>query len=105
MRAYRRSCSIILKPRTSRSGTEEGLSMTIARRTTGIGSLPHHNVDAALEHSFRMGVPFLPQIPIRNPWEFMIAQALEGLPGLQVEKDGSVSLDAAVWAGRARAFQ
>ena len=27
--------------------------------TTGIGSLPHHNVDAALEFSLRMDIPFL----------------------------------------------
>lgn len=73
-------------------------------QTTGIGSLPHHNIDAALEFSFRMGIPFLPQIPIRNPWEFMIAQALEGLPGLELEQGGSVVLDLDVWMGRSRAF-
>ena len=66
-------------------------------RTTGIGSLPHHNVDTALEFSFKMGIPFLPQIPIRNPWEFMIAQAIEGLPGLQLEDEGVVSLNVDVW--------
>ena len=72
--------------------------------TTGIGSLPHHNADAALEHSFRMGIPFLPQIPIRNPWEFMIAQTLEGLPGLQADADGSVTLNTDIWLSRASAF-
>lgn len=72
---------------------------TIAKKawTTGIGSLPHHNVDAALEYSFKMTLPFLPQIPIRNPWEFMIPQALEGLPGLQVEEDGMVTLHVNIW--------
>jgi hypothetical protein len=74
-------------------------------RTSMIGSLPHHNVDAALEYSFRLGIPFLPQIPIRNPWEFMIAQALEGLPGLQAEKDGSAILNGDVWQSRAHTFQ
>ncbi len=60
--------------------------MTTARfPTTGIGSLPHHNIDAALAFSFQATIPFLPQIPIRNPWEYMIAQALEGVPGLEVE--------------------
>src|SRR3954463_3694303 len=73
--------------------------------TTCIGSLPHHNVDAALEYSFRLGIPFLPQIPIRNPWEYMIAQALEGLPGLQVERDGEVKLNFDVWKDRSAAFQ
>lgn len=75
--------------------------MTTARRTTGIGSLPHHNVDSALEYSFRTGIPFLPQIPIRNPWEFMLAQALEGLPGLQLEGDGNVMLNVDIWASQA----
>lgn len=69
--------------------------------TTGIGSLPHPNMDSALAYSFRMGIPFLPQIPIRNPWEFMIAQALEGLPGLGMEADGNVVLNVDIWASRA----
>ncbi len=68
--------------------------------TTGIGSLPHHNIDAALAHSFQTDIPYLPQIPIRNPWEYMIPQALEGLPGLEVEAGGAVVLDLEVWLGR-----
>ena len=58
-------------------------------QTTAIGSLPHHNADAALEYSFRHGIPFLPQMPVRNPWEYMIPQALEGLPGLEVSREGA----------------
>jgi len=73
-------------------------------KTTGIGSLPHHNADAALDYSLRMGIPFLPQIPIRNPWEYMIAQALEGLPGLQADEDGSVTLNTDIWMSRAAVF-
>jgi hypothetical protein len=76
----------------------------VLKRTTGIGSLPHHNADAALDFSFRHGIPFLPQIPIRNPWEYMIAQALEGLPGLQIDADGSVTLNTDVWISRAASF-
>jgi hypothetical protein len=81
--------------------------MTIASNggTTGIGSLPHHNVDAALEFSFRMDIPFLPQIPIRNPWEYMIAQALEGLPGLEATSDGNVSLNVSIWESRTESFR
>lgn len=75
---------------------------TVKRSTTGIGSLPHHNIDAALGYSFQMGIPFLPQIPIRNPWEFMIAQALEELPGLQAETDGTATLDLDIWTSRAK---
>ncbi|MBI3556900.1 MAG: hypothetical protein HY074_11605 [Deltaproteobacteria bacterium] len=73
-------------------------------QTCMIGSLPHHNIDAALAMSMQVDIPFLPQIPIRNPWEFMIAQALEGMPGLNVEEDGSVALDVQVWRGRSHAL-
>lgn len=69
----------------------------MAALTTAIGSLPHHNVDSALEFSFKLGLPFLPQIPIRNPREFMISQALDGLPGLRLESGGFVSLDLGKW--------
>ncbi|HLE01383.1 MAG TPA: hypothetical protein VJB59_14060 [Bdellovibrionota bacterium] len=78
------------------------ITVNPAHATTGIGSLPHHNIDSALDFSFRAGIPFLPQIPIRNPWEFMIAQALEGLPGLEVEKDGAVFLNLDVWKSRSQ---
>lgn len=66
-------------------------------RTTAIGSLPHHNVDAALEFSFGFDIPFLPQIPIRNPWEFMIPQALDGMPGLQIDDEGTATLNRQIW--------
>lgn len=69
-------------------------------RTTCIGSLPHHNFDAALQFAFQSDIPFLPQIPIRNPWEYMLAQALEGVPGLSAETDGSVTLNLDIWETR-----
>ena len=65
--------------------------------TTGVGSLPHHYVDAALEYAFRFDVPFLPQIPVRHPKEFMIVQALEGLPGLTTGEKGEATLNFQVW--------
>jgi hypothetical protein len=65
--------------------------------TTGIGSLPHHNVDSALEFAFRWSLPFLPQIPVRHPKEYMIFQALEGLPGLISRERGEVALDIEAW--------
>ncbi len=83
--------------------TAEALSLV--RGSTTIGSLPHHNVDAALACSFRTSIPFLPQIPIRNPWEYMIAQALEGLPGLQVDRDGTATINLDIWSSRSHAFQ
>jgi hypothetical protein len=78
--------------------------MTTAK-LTGIGSLPHHNADSALEYSFKLTIPFLPQIPIRNPWEYMIAQALEGLPGLSLDSEGQVSLSLSIWESRASDFK
>ncbi len=72
--------------------------------TTGIGSLPHHNIDSALAYSLKFDIPFLPQIPIRNPWEYMVASALEGLPGLMVEKEGLAFLNVEVWEGRSKSF-
>lgn len=76
-----------------------------AGASTAIGSLPHHNIDAALEYAFGFDVPFLPQIPIRNAWEYSIPQGLEGLPGIRVEADGATFLDKTVWVGRAKAFE
>jgi hypothetical protein len=75
-----------------------------ALRTTGIGSLPHHNADTALEFSFKLGIPFLPQLPRRNPGESMIPQALEGLPGLQIDTDGTAILRLDVWQTQSQSF-
>jgi hypothetical protein len=65
--------------------------------TTGIGSLPHPSIDSALEFSFRMGIPFLPQIPLRHSHERMIPQALEKLPGLQLDPEANAFLDLECW--------
>lgn len=65
--------------------------------TTQVGSLPHVTVDASLQYAFRSKVPFLPQIPIKNPAEYMIPQALEGLPGLVSPGKGEVALDFESW--------
>lgn len=72
--------------------------------TSGIGSLPHHNVDSALAYSFGHTIPYLPQIPMRNPWEFMIPCALEGMPGIDVGSGGSARLNMDVWSERVKAF-
>jgi len=69
----------------------------IQNSTTGIGSLPHACVDSAIEFAFRFSIPFLPQIPVRNPKESMIIQALEGIPGISEKADGSPQLDLDLW--------
>ncbi|MFK8139446.1 MAG: hypothetical protein AB8E15_13885 [Bdellovibrionales bacterium] len=66
-------------------------------QTTGIGSLPHINVDAAIQYSFRHDIPFLPQLPIYNPNEYMIYQALEQFPGILKPQKGISHLDLKIW--------
>jgi methionine synthase II (cobalamin-independent) len=62
-------------------------------KTTGIGSLPHHNVDSALDYSFRHDIPFLPQLPFKSPKELMVYQTLFGFPGLELrQKDAVLNL-------------
>ncbi|MGB3195343.1 MAG: hypothetical protein WBC39_08665, partial [Phycisphaerae bacterium] len=60
-------------------------------RATGIGSLPHTDVDEAVEAVFTSApdLPYWPQLPKVSPKEGMNEQALAGLPGLRVE-DGKL---------------
>jgi methionine synthase II (cobalamin-independent) len=76
--------------------------MKTGLRTAAVGSLPHHNVDAALKWVFELDLPTLPQIPKRNSWEYMLPQALEGLPGLEVDSEGSCQIDLHRWEGLRR---
>lgn len=62
---------------------------------TGIGSLPHVSLDAALEFSLRHSLPFLPQLPAVSQGEYMLPQALAGFPGLSWDEDGKPVVDAA----------
>jgi methionine synthase II (cobalamin-independent) len=52
---------------------------------TAIGSLPHQDIEAALDLVFEAcpEVPFWPQLPKRDKREGMVAQFLQGLPVLQ----------------------
>ncbi len=65
--------------------------------TTGIGSLPHTSVEAAVEQSFRMDVPYLPSMPNRDAREYMLPQALEGMPGIVADDAGMILLDLDAW--------
>lgn len=57
---------------------------------TGVGSLPHEEVEAALDHVMAtMGeIPFCPQLPSVSPLESMYHQGVSGLPGLEMEEGG-----------------
>jgi hypothetical protein len=70
--------------------------------TTGIGSLPHTQLELGLQMAMQVDVPYLPQLPIGNPAEFMIPASLEGLPGLLVDAEGMCTVDVEAWrAGQA----
>jgi methionine synthase II (cobalamin-independent) len=53
---------------------------------TGIGSLPHINVDSALDYSFEHDLVFLPQLNKLNYQEFMVYQSISKIPGLKVSQ-------------------
>ncbi|WP_375771829.1 hypothetical protein NR798_13350 [Archangium gephyra] len=70
--------------------------------TTGIGSLPHTQLEMGLQAALALDIPFLPQLPVGRPSEFMIPQALEGLPGLRWDDEGMCTVELGAWeAGRA----
>jgi hypothetical protein len=61
---------------------------------TGIGSLPHRDVQSAVETAFATtDVPFIPTLPRLNPSEGMIAQAVTGIRGISVGQYGSLLVD------------
>jgi methionine synthase II (cobalamin-independent) len=63
------------------------MPLTANCRATGIGSLPHDDVDAAVAAVFRdcPDLPYWPQLPEVSRAEGMNEQAAVGLPGLHIE--------------------
>ncbi|MEX0798097.1 MAG: hypothetical protein WD025_01555 [Bacteriovoracaceae bacterium] len=53
-----------------------------------IGSLPHKNVEEALEYTFSFDIPTLPTLPNIDPNEFMVDQALCELDGFEYIRHG-----------------
>src|SRR5512143_2322804 len=77
------------------------LSLLPRGAITGIGSLPHTQMELALQMALAVDVPYLPQLPAGNPSELMVPAALEGLPGLHSGEDGVCTVDLGAWeAGR-----
>ena len=72
--------------------------------TTGIGSLPHTQLEMAMQQSLQMDVPFLPTLPMADAAEFMLPQAIEGFPGARHDKDGNVTIAIAAWEKGKDAF-
>jgi hypothetical protein len=62
---------------------------------TGIGSLPHTDPRAAAELSRNANpwMPAVPQLPVRDPREGLVAQWAGALPEVTVARDGSLEID------------
>lgn len=65
--------------------------------TTGIGSLPHTQLELGLQMALQVDIPYVPQLPSGNPAELMIPAALDGLPGLSFDAEGMCIIDVALW--------
>lgn len=76
-----------------------------ALATTAIGSLPHTQLELAVQAAFQVDVPYLPQLPRRDPGEYMVPQALEGLPGLSHDREGVCTVSLSDWRVGASALQ
>lgn len=75
-----------------------------ALSTMAIGSLPHTQLELAMQQALTLDVPTLPQLPRANSAEFMVPEALEGLPGMTFDAEGRTSVDVARWREGAREF-
>jgi Cobalamin-independent synthase, Catalytic domain len=72
--------------------------------TTGVGSLPHTQLELALQVALHHDLAFLPQLPAQNPSELMIPQALEGLPGLTFDAEGVCTIALKTWEQESASF-
>jgi hypothetical protein len=72
--------------------------------TTGIGSLPHTQLELALQMALHHDLCFLPQLPAQNPSELMIPAALEGLPGMTFDAEGVCTVALSTWEAQAETF-
>lgn len=63
--------------------------------TTSIGTLPHHDPQAAVDFVLRCHpqLPANPQLPNRSLLERRLPQAAWGIDGVSVQPDGSVTID------------
>jgi hypothetical protein len=77
--------------------SRRALSLLAPCATTAIGSLPHTQLELALQATLQLDVPALPQLPAANPSELMIPAALEGLPGVACDDVGLCSIDTVGW--------
>lgn len=65
-----------------------------AGATFGVGSLPHRDIDEALDFAWSTTtIPTIPTLPKRSPAEAMVAQALVGIEGVSVGQYGGIAVD------------
>ena len=55
--------------------------------TTGMGILPHKEMERALAVAMSVDIPFWPQLPRMNYFEDMYVQASENFPGIILEPE------------------
>lgn len=60
-----------------------------ANQTTMIGSMPHQDIDSAIEllKRFPLDIPTWPQLPKRSFKEGMMPQYCEGFPGIKIDEE------------------
>lgn len=73
--------------------------------TLAVGSLPHTQLELAMQQALSLDVLTLPQLPRCAPSEFMLPQALDGLPGLSSDGEGRTTVDPAAFSQGAPAFR
>ena len=57
-----------------------------------------------MQQALALDVPTLPQLPREDPAEFMLPEALAGLPGLSFDREGRTTVDPVAWASGAKEF-
>lgn len=55
--------------------------------TTAMGILPHDSVDAALDLSLSLDIPFWPHLPNLSFYEDMYVQAMANFPGILIDPE------------------
>jgi methionine synthase II (cobalamin-independent) len=88
----------------SAPNVRKALSLLPPCATTGIGSLPHTQLEMGLQMGLQVEIPYLPQLAAGTPSELMIPAALDGLPGLQFDGEGVATVDLPAWEAARDAF-
>lgn len=60
--------------------------------TTGVGSLPHTDIQDAIEYSLKFDIPFYPQLPLKSIEHSMVYEGLDGFNGFNIDSDFKISI-------------